>query len=228
LFALFVWSPHTCAEQANRLLNELSSTELDQRLKFVETRLAEQGPDARYWQHGWTGFHAVSAAAQGILAVDADDSDDEINYLVGAVKSGGALAQMLIRPLPAVQGLTRFQAMPSRSREERIHKLTQGETLLYESAGRAATRSIWKRHFIGIGANLLGGAVIAAFGDSNDAVTSTVLGIVVSEANIWTEPSRAINDLKDYQSNKWMQKGTSDVSWRIAPLANRVEVNFRF
>jgi hypothetical protein len=165
---------------------------------------------------------------QGVLAVDADDSDDEVNYLVGAVKSTGALAQMLIRPLPAVQSASRFQALPSRSREERIHKVAQGEALLHENADRAATRSGWRRHLIGVGANLLGGVAIAAFGDSSDAVTSTLLGIAVSEANIWTEPSRAIDDLEDYQDNKWMQRQTSEVSWRIVPLARRVEVNIRF
>jgi len=199
LLALFVWSPYTCAEQADRLSDEINNTVLEQRLKFIEKRLVRQGPDARYWQHGWTGFHAASAVVQGVLAVDADDSDDEVNYLVGAVKSTGALAQMLIRPLPAVQSATRFQALPSRSREELIHKVAQGEALLHENADR-----------------------------SSDAVTSTLLGIAVSETNIWTEPSRAINDLEDYQNNKWAQRETSEVSWRIVPLARRVEVNIRF
>ena len=228
LLALFVWSPYTCAEQADRLSSEISNAELEQRLKFIETRLARQSPNARYWQHGWTGFHAASAVVQGVLAVDADDSDDEVNYLVGAVKSTGALAQMLIRPLPAVQSASRFQALPSQSREERIHKVAQGEALLHENADRAATRSGWRRHLIGVGANLLGGVAIAAFGDSSDAVTSTLLGIAVSETNIWTEPSRAVNDLEDYQNNKWMQRQTSEVSWHIVPLARRVEVNIRF
>jgi hypothetical protein len=228
LLALLIWAPYTCAEQADHLSAEISNAELEQRLKFIETRLARQGPDARYWQRGWTGFHAASAVVQGVLAVDADDSDDEVNYLVGAVKSTGALAQMLIRPLPAVQSATRFQALPSQSREERIHKVAQGEALLHENADRAATRTGWKRHLIGIGANLIGGVAIAAFGDSSDAVTSTLLGVAVSETNIWTEPSRAINDLEDYQNNKWVQRETSEVSWHIVPLARRVEVNIRF
>ena len=226
--ALFVWSPLTCAEPAGRLPGEISNAELEQRLKFIETRLSRLSPDARTWQYGWTGFHAASIVAQGVLAADANDNDDEVNYIVGAVKSTGALAQLLIKPLPAVQSATLFQALPSLSREERLHKLAQGEALLHENAGRAVTRSGWKRHLIGIGANLLGGVVIAAYGDSSDAVTSTLLGIAASEASIWTEPSRAINDLEDYQHNKWLQRKTSAVSWHIVPLARRVEVNFRF
>ena len=226
--ALFVWSPLTCAEPADHLSGDISNAELEQRLKFIETRLARLSPDARTWQYGWTGFHAAAAVAQSVLAVDANDSDDEVNYIVGAVKSTGALAQMLIKPLPAVQSATLFQALPSQSREERIHKLAQGEALLHENADRAVTRSGWKRHLIGIGANLLGGVVIAAYGDSSDAVVSTLLGVAASEASIWTEPSRAINDLEDYQHNQWLQRKTSAVSWHIVPLARRVEVNIRF
>jgi len=225
---LLAWSPCTWAEQANRLSAGIGSSELEQRLEFIEARLDSLYPDARRWQNGWTGFHAASAAVQAVLAVDADDSDDEVNYLVGAVKSTGALAQMLIKPMPAVQSASRFHGMPAQSREERLQKLMQGETLLHENAERAATRTGWKRHLVGIGANLIGGAAIAAFGDSNDAVTSTLLGIAVSEASIWTEPARASNDLKDYQENKWMRRETSEVSWHIVPLARRVEVNIRF
>lgn len=228
MLALFVWSPCSSAEQDSRQSAGISTAELEQRLEFIEARLDRQAPDARRWQNGWTGFHAASIAVQAVLAVDADDSDDEANYLVGAVKSTGALAQMLIKPMPAVQSATRFQAMPAQSRDERLQKLMQGEALLQENAERAATRTGWKRHLVGIGANLIGGAAIAAFGDSGDAVTSTLLGIAVSEASIWTEPSRASNDLKDYQENKWMRRQTSEVSWHIVPLARRVEVNIRF
>ena len=228
MLVLFVWSPCSSAEQASRQSAEISTAELEQRLEFIEARLDRQAPDARRWQNGWTGFHAASIAVQAVLAVDADDSDDEANYLVGAVKSTGALAQMLIKPMPAVQSATRFQAMPAQSRDERLQKLMQGEALLHENAERAATRTGWKRHLVGIGANLIGGVAIAAFGDSSDAVTSTLLGIAVSEASIWTEPSRASNDLKDYQENKWMRRQTSEVSWHIVPLARRVEVNIRF
>jgi hypothetical protein len=228
LLTLSVWSPVTSAEPADRLPGEMSDAELNQRLKFIETRLARQTPNARYWQYGWTGFYAASAAAQGLLAVDTDDNDDEVNYIVGAVKSSGALAQMLIRPLPAVQSSTRLQAMPSESRAERISKLEQGEALLRENAARAAGRSGWKRHLIGIGANLVGGAVIAAYGDSDDAVTSTLIGIAVSETNIWTEPSRATDDLRDYRNNAWAGRGSGQTTWHLVPMADRVTLHIRF
>ncbi|MDH3934632.1 MAG: hypothetical protein OEU62_05655 [Gammaproteobacteria bacterium] len=226
--AVLAWSPQIRAEQGGPGTGEMSDTELDARLKFIGNRIASQRPAARNWQYGWTGFHAASAAGQALLAVDADDSDDEINYLVGAAKSAGALAQMMIKPLPVVQGAIGFHDMPSRTREERIAKLSQGESLLRLGAERASSRTGWKRHLIGIGANLLGGGIIAAFGDGGDAITSTLVGITVAEVNIWTEPSRAVNDLEDYQNKRWSNGQKSRVNWQIIPAHNRLMVKVTF
>jgi len=228
LAAVLAWPSLVRAEQGNPATADMSNAELDARLKFIETRIADQRPGAGYWQYGWTGFHAASAAGQALLAVDADDSDDEVNYLVGAAKSTGALAQMMIKPLPAVQGSVQFQEMPSRTRNERIAKLAQGESLLRVNAERASSRTSWKRHLIGIGANLFGGGIIAAFGDSSDAVTSTLIGRTVSEINIWTEPSRAVNDLEDYRNNRWAHGQNSRFDWQIIPAHDRVVVKVKF
>jgi hypothetical protein len=228
LAMMLVWSSQIRAQQGNPVIGEMSNAELDARLKFIESRIASQSPGAKYWQYGWTGFHAASAVGQAILAVDANDSDDEINYLVGAAKSTGALAQMMIKPLPVVQSSIQFQEMPSQTRDERITKLAVGESLLNINAERASTRTGWKRHLVGIGANLLGGGIIAAFGDSSDAVTSTLIGISVSEMNIWTEPSRAINDLEDYRNNRWANGQNSRLDWQIIPAHDRLMVKVKF
>jgi hypothetical protein len=228
LVATLVWSAQIRAGQSYPVTGEMSNAELDARLNFIETRIASQRPGARYWQYGWTGFHAASAVGQAILAGNADNSDDEINYLVGAAKSSGALAQMMIKPLPEVQGSIQFNQMPSQTREERVAKLARGESLLRVNAERASSRTSWKRHLIGIGANLLGGGIIAAFGDGSDAITSTLIGITVSEVNIWTEPSRAVNDLEDYRNNRWGAGQNSRVNWQIIPAHNRLMVKVKF
>lgn len=229
---LFVLALALCPGRAytgeeQRRFDGMGDAEIEQRLAYIEARFAAARPGAGTWQHGWTGFHAASAAAQGLLAIDADDSDEEVYYLVGAAKSAGALSQMLIRPLPSVQGTNRFEAMPSGTRAERIARLAAGEDLLRENAARAGTRTAWKRHLIGIGANLLGGTLIAAFGDGDDALTSTLLGIAVSEANIWTEPSRAIADLEDYRNNGWAPR-QNRVNWQIIPAGPRVVLKVDF
>ena len=222
------WVPSGYAQPPAQSLHDISDSELDQRLKFIETRLDGLNPNASYWQHGWTGFYAAAAVGQAALAIDEGDNDDQTSYIVGAVKSTGGLVQMLIKPLPAVTSHSGFQSMPSQTRAERMLKLEQGEALLYENANRARQRYGWKRHAIGIAANLLGGAVIAAYGDGSDAVTSTVLGIAVSEASIWTEPARAVTDLEDYRNNFRDAPGTGARNWRLAPMRAGVALHISF
>ena len=224
LITLTAWATPGYAQQAVQSRDDISDEELDQRLKFIETRLGGLNPNASYWQYGWTGFYAAAAVAQAALAIDEDDNDDETNYIVGAVKSTGALTQMLLKPLPTVKSFERFGSMPAQTRSERLRKLQQGEALLRENAERAQQRYGWKRHLIGIGANLVGGAVIAAYGDSSDAVTSTVIGIAVSEANIWTEPERAVTDLDDYRRNFSNPHRSSAHNWRLVPTFGGVEL----
>lgn len=228
MIMIFVWAPLSYGQPPTQSRHDISDSELDQRLKFIETRLVGLNPNASYWQYGWTGFYTAAAVGQAVLAIDEDDNDDQTSYIVGAVKSAGGLTQMLIKPLPAVTSLGSFQSMPSQTRAERMLRLEKGEALLYENASRAQQRYGWERHAIGIAANLLGGAAIAAYGDSTDAVTSTILGIAVSEASIWTEPARAVTDLEDYRNNFRDAQTTGVRNWRLVPMSGGVALHISF
>jgi hypothetical protein len=95
---LIAWVPSSYGQSLTLSSYDISDSELDQRLKFIELRLGELNPRARYWQYGWTGFYAGTAVGQVALAIDQDDNDDQTSYTVGAVKSAAGLAQMLIKP----------------------------------------------------------------------------------------------------------------------------------
>ena len=76
MIMLTAWVPSSYAQTTAQSLEDMSESELEQRLRFIETRLAGLNPNASYWQYGWTGFYAVSAVGQAALAIDEDDSDD--------------------------------------------------------------------------------------------------------------------------------------------------------
>ena len=52
--------------------SSMSDSELDKRLSYLDQSFEEIRNPYKYWQYGWTGFYAASAAAQTAKALDAD------------------------------------------------------------------------------------------------------------------------------------------------------------
>lgn len=102
---------------------ELSAGDVQQRQRVIEEYLDDGRRHGGYWQNGWTGFYAVSAAAQTFMWLDADNNDDSINAVVGAVKSAGALVDILLRPMPGRHGADKIRDLPTKQR------LSRGEEL---------------------------------------------------------------------------------------------------
>lgn len=206
----------------------LSDDQIQQRLRFITERLNAGRRHASYWQWGWSGFYAASAALQGFGAATEDDNDDVVNNLVGAVKSAGGLLENLLRPLPGRLGADPIAAMPSASREDQLDQLARAEHLLHAAAGRAAERTQWRRHLSMVGVNLAAGAVIWGFGDGKDAAVSTIVGTAVGEAAIWSEPARAQTDLQDYLDRFSTHRSGYHPRWQVLPLAGGVMVRVAF
>ena len=157
-------------------LEGLSDAETSARLSFLQERLDAGQLTAKTWQYGWTGIFGVGAVASAAQAIMADDGDDRVYNIVGAVKSAGATAQMVLDPLPARLGAEPMRAVPDGTRQGRLQRLAVGERQLVTNAARADTRYSWRRHLEGVTTNLIGGAVIYAFGDSKDALVSALSG----------------------------------------------------
>lgn len=207
------------------------SINLDQyklRMDFIESRLEQSAKSSRYWQNGWTTFYAATALAQTALWIEADNNDDRVNYSIGALKSAGGLVDMLLRPHPGRYGAQHLQSLPQETPEQQRARLARGETLLKSSAERSASRRTWQPHFKVLGVNAIAGALIAAFGDEGDALTSTVLGVAIGEANIWTLPTRPEADWHDYQQQFPLTQGSISTGWSLVPIAGGLALQARF
>ncbi len=207
---------------------QLSEEEIQQRLRFIEHRLNEGRTRARLWQYGWSGFFAANTAFQTYMAFESNDSDNETKYTVGAVKSGAALALMLLRPLPAVKGAAPVAAMPTDSPDQKAARLKAAEDLLEANARRARERKSWARHLASIAVHFIGSSAIAVIGDPKDAIISNITGIAFSQAHIWSQPHRAIADLEDYRQTFPDAPPKDELSWELTPLRGGLGVTIRF
>ncbi len=216
------------ADEVRPELSALGDEEISQRLGFIEQRLDEGRRHASYWQHGWSGFYAISGAVQGVSAVTTDSGDNRANYIVGATKSALALTMQLLRPLNARHGADEIRAMPGDSRANRINQLDRGEVLLRQNADRARERTMWKTHLTSLAVNLAGGAAIWAFGDGKDALISVASGIAFSELSIWTQPGRAITDLDEYENKYAGYDSQKRFSWHLIPGKKGAGIGFNY
>lgn len=222
------WTPSNGAEPAAEQVLAMSDAELGARLHFLESRLDAGQPTALAWEWGWSGAYAASFVGNTVHAVSADEADERVRAIVDAAKSGLATVQMatLLRdPLTAGLGAAPMRDVPGDDRSARLLRLAVGERQLSTAAARAETRFSLRRHLLTIGANLVGGAAIATFGDGNDAVRSTLVGIAVGEAEIWSQPWRAPSDLRDYHA---AFPGIPGLTWELRPMGTGVQVAFHF
>jgi hypothetical protein len=209
-------------------LEGLDDPEIQARTGFLEERLDAGRRSAQAWQYGWTGVYGVTTTVSAVGTLLADDADDRVYNLVGAVKSAGALAQLLLDPLPARLGAAPMREVPATTRRGRLERLAVGERQLFVNAARAEQRYSLRRHLEGVTTNLIGGAVIWAFGDSSDAVVSTLSGIAVGELQIWTQPWRATGDLEDYRNRFTDGSPVGAGDWELRPRPGGVELALRF
>ncbi len=206
----------------------LSEEEIEQRLAFIEARLNKGRAGARAWQYGWSGFFAASTAFASYMAIRSNDGDNETQHTVEAVKSAAGLAMMLLRPLPAVKGAAPIEAMASDTPAQKMTRLQAAEDLLRLNARRARERKSWPRHLTAIAINLIGSAAIATLGDVKDAAISNFYGIAISQFHIWSQPSRAISDLADYERTFPETPHPAALTWELTPMPGGMGISIHF
>ena len=144
------------------------------------------------------------------------------------MKTAGGLAQILLKPPSALNSGASFGALPPQSREQRLAKLQQSEALLQTNADETGERYTWRRRAVGTIGNLVGGVVIAAVGENGAAVLSTLLGLGIHEATIWTQPASTARDLEDYRNGRWVGQAARSNRWRVVASPGGASLHMRF
>ncbi|MGR6871819.1 hypothetical protein ACU6U9_05815 [Pseudomonas sp. HK3] len=212
-----------------RDLHTLSDEALDSRYQFIKSRLTDQHHNAFWWQHGWGGIYAASSIVETTRWSSADTHDEKVQFRVSAIKSILAFASIYANPLPSsriYQTPTCYECEKD-SRAYKIHRLKQAEEALKTRALRASNIHSVKRHGVAVAFNLLAGLYIAKNGDRKDGIASAVGGIISSEINIFTQPSRATQDWQDYQ--QLGQAKTADTwNWQLMPTGQGIQLSVGF
>ena len=125
--------------------------------------------------------------------------------------------------------------MPEGSLQERQTKLLKAEEILRQCAQRERDGRGWMTHMLNIGFNAAAGLVTAvAFRRPwYDGLITFATGEAVSLLNIYTQPRRAVRDLKNYEVKYLGRQAASvqnpsDRSWFFSAYPGGFSVGMRF
>jgi hypothetical protein len=182
-----------------------SEQEMKERIMYIQQALDEGESAGRLWWSGFTFVYGVASGYQLNTGLNYEDKQRPANIVGGTKSLLGALS-LLIAPFPAAFAPDKLRETP----DENIKaKLEKAEFLLKASAQAEKNGKSWMNHALSIGVNTAGALVIGTtysdyLNDRNvnptkEALASLISGIIVSELQIWLQPSRAIDDWNKYE-----------------------------
>jgi len=208
-----------------------TDAELDARLHFLEERLDAGRRHAETWYYGWLGFNAACLAyTTASASVDSarSRSFDIVNASEAAV---GVADVLLLRPLPGREGADPIRGPADASPADKVARLTKGEQILVAAAQRADDRSSWINHLGNLAFNLLGGGILLALHEDHYAAVAAASGTAIGEVYIWSEPSRARQDLDDYLhfvADGAVARSGSGSKWLLSPAGRGIALRVSF
>jgi hypothetical protein len=184
--------PLSAQEQAqDSLVNE--------QVKYLQEMLDHDVKNAQIWWYSWLAGYSVATVGQGVVYFSSDNLKTRQDMALGSATTLlGALGQ-IIAPMP-------HPSSSSGNRENveddsaRISSLQYSEDMLKALARREKEGRSWKTHALFDAINI-GSGLITWLGFKRtfmDGLENFAMNTVISEAQIWTQPTRAIKDYERY------------------------------
>ncbi len=170
------------------------------RIQYIQKMLVQGKPKADLWWNGWLYGYTAATVGQGIIFLSNDKLSNRQDMVLGAATALIGVAGQLLTPMTPGQAPAKLALLAGDTPEERILKLKKAEELFEASAKREKDGRSWQMHAAS-GVVNLGGGLITWLGFKRSlgaGVANFALNTVITEAQIWSQPRRAIKDYKNY------------------------------
>lgn len=201
--------------------------EVRERLTYIDSSLKEGEFASNLWYWGWIGGYSGLAAAHLTIYFAKPDlladtrKHGRQDMMTGFITSILGVGGLAIDPMVPGYARNRFIDMPDGTAEERLAKLKQAEYWLKKSSQREIDGRGWLNHVLNFAVNFTAGMVIWLGFDRPwyDLFITFGPGFAIGEIQIFTQPTRAINDWERYQRKYMMAsvpRRDDSVSWYMA------------
>lgn len=213
---------------------ELADSVVSARLQTIESMLNKGKPNANLWWYGWLAGYSAATIGQGAVFLSANDRSLKQDMALGAATTFLGAVGQLITPMVPGYASDGLKKIPGDTKDERWKKLIEAEKLLKESALREKSGRSWQTHAIA-GAVNIGSGLITWLGFKRDiwaGLENFALNTCITEAQIWTQPTKAMRDYKNYcKSYKSGENPVAirhDVVWLVSGSPGGVQLRIVF
>ena len=228
--ALCILAGSTVAGEAR----DFSDREVGGRIEFIQNALDEGRGTADLWWHGWLGGYGALTAGEAIAHSRAITEKDKQDALVGAITSAFGVVGQFAMPLEAGRFAGRLRQQPADTPEARRAKLEAAEGFLRRAAAQEELGRSWRMHAISGAVNLGIGLFLRLRYNrpASDAFTAVALGQLVAEVQIFTQPTKAVRDLREYEARSDFGRGgatgSAHSTWYVSATPAGFLVGCRF
>ena len=178
----------------------INDTIIKERLRTIEQMLNQGKSNANFWWNAWLIGYSAATVGQGVVMAFSPSRDTRQDMALGAVTTILGAAGQLIAPMDPASAPGELEGFPEITPQERVEKLMVAEKLLKLSADREESGRSWQQHAI-CGAVNISSGLITWFGFHRNALAgfeNFALNTVITEAQIFTQPTRAMKDYHSY------------------------------
>jgi hypothetical protein len=206
-----------------------TDADLDERLAYLESRLAEGESPSRTWWYVWTGGFGALTVGFGIGAFVMPERELRIDAAIAATSSALGLISVAALPSKSGFGPARIRRMPNGTPEEKRARLVEAETLIDDAAKQERLGTGILAHVGSVVVNLGGGAVRwFGYDHRTTAVVGVVSGLAIGETKIWTQPTPAVTTQARYRARWATAAPAQSFEIRVLPTVGGLAVVGRF
>jgi hypothetical protein len=187
---------------------------------------------ASAWWWTWMSVYGAATVAQSAVAINSSDLSTKQDMWNGAATTFLGMAGLLVTPLVPNDDEIRNKILSSGNKEN--NSLEFSEAMLKEIARREQFGRSWKTHAV-TGIVDLGSGLVTWLGFNRtlkDGLITFALNTVVAEAQIWTQPVRAVRDYNRYVKSGSLSKLNNthgrEGQLYISSLPGGLKISYRF
>ena len=194
---LLLLTTHLAAQEASKL----GDSEVASRLAYIQRSLDGGQRATDLWWSGWLIGYGAATAGQLVTYSNSRDEKQRQDLREGSVTTALGAGAQLVFPLEAGWFAARLRAVPGDTPEARRVKLAAAESYLRKAAAQENLGRSWKAHAMAAAVNLAAGLTIWLHYDrpARDGLVAFAVGQIISEVQIFSQPMRAVRDLKEYE-----------------------------